>query len=73
MSKLPLVCGLEVARAPEKFGFTVRRQQRSHIIMRRDDPFAQTVIPNHRQVDRGTLRFILRQTEITAEELIKVL
>ena len=45
----------------------------SHIIMRRDDPFAQTVVPNHRQIDRGTLRAILRQTDITADDLIKLL
>jgi predicted RNA binding protein YcfA (HicA-like mRNA interferase family) len=54
-------------------GFTVRRQQGSHIIMRRDSPFAQTVVPNHRQIDRGTLRAILRQTEVTADELIELL
>jgi predicted RNA binding protein YcfA (HicA-like mRNA interferase family) len=41
--------------------------------MRRDQPFAQTVVPNHRQIDRGTLRAILRQTGITAEELAKLL
>jgi predicted RNA binding protein YcfA (HicA-like mRNA interferase family) len=41
--------------------------------MRLDDPFAQTVVPNHLQIDRGTLRAILRQTEITADELIKLL
>ncbi len=35
--------------------------------------FAQTVVPNHRQIDRGTLRAILRQTEITADDLIKLL
>jgi DNA-directed RNA polymerase subunit H (RpoH/RPB5) len=41
--------------------------------MRRDDPFAQTVVPNHRQIDRGTLRAILRQIGITAEQLIELL
>ena len=51
----------------------VRRQQGSHIVLRRDDPFAQTVIPNHKQIDRGTLRAILRQTGISAEELINLL
>lgn len=73
MSKLPQVSGPDVVRALQKLGFTVRRQHGSHIIMRRDDPFAQTVVPNHRQIDRGTLRAILRQTEITADELIKLL
>ena len=73
MSKLPQVSGAEVIRALLQLGFTVRRQHGSHIILRRDEPYAQTVVPNHRQLDRGTLRAILRQTEITADELIKLL
>ena len=73
MSKLPQVSGSDVVRGLQKLGFTVRRQHGSHMIMRRDDPFAQTVVPNHQQIDRGTLRAILRQIEITADELIKLL
>ncbi len=73
MSKLPQVSGADVVRALQKIGFTVRRQHGSHIIMRRDNPFAQTVVPNHRQIDRGTLRAILRQTEITVDKLIGLL
>jgi predicted RNA binding protein YcfA (HicA-like mRNA interferase family) len=73
MSKIPQVSGSEVVRALEKAGFTVRRQQGSHIIMRRDDPFAQTVVPNHRQIDRGTLRAILRQTGISVDELLRLI
>lgn len=73
MSKLPQVSGAEVVRALQKIGFTVRRQHGSHIIMRRDNPFAQTVVPNHRQIDRGTLRAILRQTEVSVDELLKLL
>ena len=65
--------GDDLVRALQKRGFTIRRQQGSHIIMRRDDPFAQTVVPIHRQIDRGTLRAILRQTGITAEELLDLL
>lgn len=73
MSKLPQVSGAELVRALQKCGFNVWRQHGSHIILRRDDPFAQTVVPNHRQIDRGTLRAILRQAEITAEELAGLL
>ena len=73
MSKLPQVSGADVVRALQRLGFTVRRQHGSHIVMRRDDPFAQTVVPNHRQIDRGTLRAILRQTEVTADELVGLL
>ena len=73
MSKLPQVSGSDVVRALQKAGFSVRRQHGSHIIMRRDNPFAQTVVPNHRQIDRGTLRAILRQTDLSADEFTKLL
>ena len=73
MSKLPQVSGAEVVRALQKLGFTVRRQHGSHLILRRDNPFAQTVVPNHDQIDRGTLRAILRQTDIAVDEFIKLL
>lgn len=72
-SRLPQVSGAEVVRALQKLGFTVRRQHGSHIILRRDDPFAQTVVPNHRQLDRGTLRAILRQTGVGTDELNRLL
>ena len=73
MSKLPQVSGADVVRALQKVGFSIRRQHGSHIILRRDDPFAQTVVPNHRHIDRGTLRAILRQTGISPGELIELL
>ena len=73
MSRLPQVSGPDVVRALQKAGFSVRRQHGSHIIMRRDAPFAQTVVPNHRQIDRGTLRAILRQTDLSIDEFTKLL
>jgi predicted RNA binding protein YcfA (HicA-like mRNA interferase family) len=73
MSRLPQVSGSDVVSALQKVGFSVRRQHGSHIIMRRDAPFAQTVVPNHRQIDRGTLRAILRQTDLSVDEFSKLL
>lgn len=73
MSKLPQISGAQLVRALLKIGFQVKRQQGSHIILRRDDPFAQTVVPDHKQLDRGTLRAILRQTDLSAEELSRLL
>lgn len=54
-------------------GFRVRRQHGSHIILRRDDPFAQTVVPNHRELDTGTLRAIIRQAGLGIEEFTRLL
>lgn len=42
MSKLPRnLSGQEVVKALGKAGFYLKRQQESHIILRRDNPFAQ--------------------------------
>jgi predicted RNA binding protein YcfA (HicA-like mRNA interferase family) len=60
-------------RALERLGFYRKRQTGSHVVMRRDDPFAQVVVPDHDELDRGTLRAILRQADLTVEELIRVL
>ena len=73
MSKLPRISGREAVRALEKLGFYVKRQHGSHIILRRDDPFAQTVVPDHKELDRGTLRAILRQTDISVDEFCRLL
>lgn len=73
MSRLPRVSGREVVDALCRLGFTVRRQHGSHIILRRDEPFSQVVVPDHREIDTGTLRAILRQAGVTVEELVKLL
>ena len=73
MSRLPKVSGLQVVAALERVGFRVRRQHGSHIIMRRDAPFKQTVVPAHRELDRGTLRAILRQIDISVDQFVGLL
>lgn len=70
MSKLPRVSGKECVKALEKAGFYFKRQEGSHIILRRDNPFAQVVVPNHKELDKGTLRSIIRMASITADEFI---
>lgn len=54
-------------------GFYVKRQEGSHIILRRDDPFTQIVVPNHKQLDRGTLRAIIRQARVSVEDFMNYL
>ena len=73
MSKVPRVSGRQVVVALTRVGFRVRRQHGSHIIMRRDQPFAQTVVPNHPEIDTGTLRAILRQVGMGVDEFKRLL
>ncbi|HEX7705777.1 MAG TPA: type II toxin-antitoxin system HicA family toxin [Thermoanaerobaculia bacterium] len=73
MTRLPRISGRECIAALTRADFRVRRQQSSHIILRRDDPFAQLVVPDHKELDRGTLRAILRQAGISVEQFIELL
>ena len=73
MSKLPQVSGKECIKALGKAGFYIKRQKGSHIILCRDEPFAEVVIPNHKTLDKGTLRAIIRQAELDVDEFIDLL
>ena len=73
MSKLPVISGHECVKALEKAGFYLKRRESSHIVLRRDDPFAQLVVPDHRELDRGTLRAIIRQAGFSLEEFERLL
>jgi len=73
MSRLPVISGQECVRALECSGFYIKRQKGSHLILRRDDPFTQVVVPDHKVLDRGTLRAIIRQADLSVEEFTSLL
>ena len=73
MSKLPPISGRDCAVALSKAGFYQKRQKGSHMILRRDVPFAQVSVPEHKELDRGTLRVILRAAGISPEEFSRLL
>jgi predicted RNA binding protein YcfA (HicA-like mRNA interferase family) len=73
MTKLPRISGRDCVSALLKAGFQIKRQHGSHVILRRDLPFAQVVVPDHRELDTGTLRAILRQVGVSVDEFLKLL
>ena len=74
MTKLPRsLSGKMVVRALKKAGFSVKRQKGSHIILRRDHPFAQVVVPDHKSIDTGTLANILDGADLTVEYFLTLL
>jgi predicted RNA binding protein YcfA (HicA-like mRNA interferase family) len=73
LSKLPVISGADCVKALGKIGFEVYRQRGSHIVIVRKSPPTQTTIPNHKELDRGTLRAIIRQTGLRVEEFIALL
>jgi predicted RNA binding protein YcfA (HicA-like mRNA interferase family) len=60
MSKLPAISGRKCVKVLEKKGFRFKRQVGSHIVLRRDDPFAQLVVPDHKESNTDVLLNVLQ-------------
>lgn len=73
MSKLPVLSGQKCIKILSKAGFYFKRQEGSHITLRRDEPFGQITIPDHKELDRGTLRAIIRQSGLSVDEFIRLM
>ena len=70
MPPLPVLHSRDVVRAFEHLGWTVARQQGSHIIMVKENYIATLAIPAHKEVARGTLRSLIRSAELTVQEFL---
>jgi predicted RNA binding protein YcfA (HicA-like mRNA interferase family) len=74
VAKLPIdLSGREVRAALERAGFVFRRQNGSHMILRRDHPHARVVVPDHKHVRAGTLRRIVADAGLTIEQFMELL
>ena len=74
MSALPHVAGRHVVQALLKIGYEKDRQKGSHIVMRQISyPHRRIVVPDHKEVAKGTLRAIIRYAGLTVEEFSKLL
>ena len=74
MTRLPRPTGVELVRALGKAGFEVVRIKGSHHFLRRADGLT-TVVPVHagETVGPGLMSKVLRDTELTRDELIALL
>ncbi|HHI81414.1 MAG TPA: type II toxin-antitoxin system HicA family toxin [Planctomycetes bacterium] len=74
MSSLPVISGRQAVAALRKFGYEVDRQRGSHIVMRQGrPPYRRLVVPDHKELAKGTLRAMIRQAGLTVEEFKSVL
>jgi predicted RNA binding protein YcfA (HicA-like mRNA interferase family) len=71
--KLPTdVSGQEMIRVLLRAGFAVNRQKGGHIVLRRDNPYARVVVPDHRYLRAGTLRQILNEAGMSVQQLLEL-
>lgn len=69
MSRLPRISGREVVKALRKIGFEKDRQRGSHIVLRQNTPpHRRIVVPDHREIAKGTLRAIIEEAGLTVEQ-----
>jgi len=74
VAKLPTdLSGRDVRAALERVGFVFRRQSGSHMMLRRDQPYARVVVPDHKQLRSGTLRRIIADAGLTVEQFVGLL
>jgi predicted RNA binding protein YcfA (HicA-like mRNA interferase family) len=65
---LPVLSGADLVKALARLGFEEISQKGSHCKMRHPDG-RSAIVPMHKEIALGTLRSILRQARITAEQL----
>ena len=74
MPKLPKdLSGRDVRAALERVGFVFSRQSGSHMILRRNEPYARVVVPDHKTIRQGTLRHIISDAGLTVEQFLALL
>jgi len=73
MARLPIISGLEAVSAFTKDGWSMVRQTGSHMIMTKPYTEATLSIPRHKELDRGTLRRLIKHAGLTVDEFNKFL
>lgn len=69
MPPLPFLSGDEFCKAVRKLGYALDHTTGSHMILR--NPSGRRLsVPRHKELDRGTLRALLRQAGRTVEEFL---
>jgi len=72
MPKIPSLKPRQVIKKFEKLGFVKDRQSGSHVILYHLQLKKRAVIPMHvKDVPKGTLHAILKQTGISVEDFLK--
>ena len=70
MGKLGTFSGREVCEILERHGFKEVRRKGSHIVMQKrvGNRTVTVPVPNHKEIRKGTLRSIIRQSRVPREE-----
>lgn len=73
--QLPIVSGRETAKALGRLGYQLQRGRGkgSHMALWHEGKRKTLIVPDHKELDRGTLRAILRQADVSVEQFVAAL
>jgi predicted RNA binding protein YcfA (HicA-like mRNA interferase family) len=72
MPQLPVVSGRDARRAFEKAGWIFNRQRGSHMILVKPGVSVNLSVRDHRELDRGLLRAIIRDAGMSVDEFLQL-
>jgi predicted RNA binding protein YcfA (HicA-like mRNA interferase family) len=73
MPPLPVVSGETAIRAFERAGWRRTRQKGSHVSLTKLGMNVNLSIPLHRELDRGTLRKLIRLSGLSVSDFVRLL
>jgi len=68
MSRLPVCSGAKAIRAFERAGWNRDRQKGDHVILFKPGAVIVLTVPLHKELAKGTLRRLIRDSGMTVEE-----
>ena len=71
MGKLANISGKEAVKAFQKFGWEIRGQVGSHVVMTKPGIRVNLTVPQHPELAPGTLRSLIRTAGISVEEFLE--
>jgi predicted RNA binding protein YcfA (HicA-like mRNA interferase family) len=72
VTRLPVMSGDQFVKALEKIGYNWDHTEDSHMILLHPSG-RRLSVPRHRELGRGLLRALIRDTGLSREEFIKLL
>ncbi len=73
MASLPVVSGEAAIRVFERAGWMRARQKGSHVSMVKSGINVNLSVPLHKELDKGTLRKLIRLAGLSVEEFVTLL
>jgi predicted RNA binding protein YcfA (HicA-like mRNA interferase family) len=73
MPQLPVISGRDARRAFERAGWVFDRQRGSHMVLVKAQIPVNLSVPDHRELDRGLLRGLIRDAGMTVDDFLELI